>query len=195
MRLVIFLSFILLTLGGGGWYVYNRLSAAFPQSLVQHKLFIISYIFILFSFIIGKTLEYNKFYTISEPLLKFGAYSLGFMFYGFLAVVLIDLLRLANYFIPFFQVFIKEHSGQVRFFTGIGVIALVVLTVSYGIWNARQLRVKKLELTMNKPVEGMDTLRIAAVSDIHLGNMTGHRKLGKLINKMNEHKPDIILIA
>lgn len=195
MRLIIFLSVILLTLGGGGWYVYNRLSSAFPQSFVQHKLFIISYVFILFSFIIGKTLEYNKLYAISEPLLKFGAYSLGFMFYGFLAVILVDLLRVANYILPFFDSFLKEHYAQINYLTGIGVITLVALTVGYGIWNARHLRVKKHELVINKPVQGMDTLRIAAVSDIHLGNMTGHGKLGKLIDQVNSIRPDIILIA
>jgi len=195
MRIIIFLSIILLTLGGGGWYVYNRLSTAFPGSFVQHKLFIAGFIFVLFSFILGKTLEYNKLYFLSDPLLKFGAYSLGFMFYGFLAVVLVDIFRVIHYFVPFLPTFLRENPAQIRLITGISVIVLVTLTVAYGAWNARHLRVKNLELKVNKKVEGMDTLRIVAVSDIHLGNMTGHRKLGKLINKMNALKPDIILIA
>lgn len=195
MRIIIFLSIILLTLGGGGWYVYNRLSAAFPGSFVQSKLFIAGFIFVLFSFILGKTLEYNKLYFLSDPLLKFGAYSLGFMFYGFLAVVLVDLLRVIHYFVPFLPTFLHENPAQIRLITGISVIVLVTMTVAYGAWNARHLRVKSLELKVNKTVDGLDTLRIVAVSDIHLGNMTGHRKLGKLINKMNALKPDIILIA
>ncbi|HRQ31236.1 MAG TPA: metallophosphoesterase [Saprospiraceae bacterium] len=195
MRIIIFLSIILLTLGGGGWYVYNRLSSAFPGSFVQNKIFIAGFIFVLFSFILGKTLEYNKLYFLSDPLLKFGAYSLGFMFYGFLAVVLVDLFRVIHFFVPVLPTFLRENSTQIRLVIGISVIALVTLTVVYGAWNARYLRVKKLELKVNKKVEGIDTLHIVAVSDVHLGNMTGHGKLGKLINRMNSLKPDIVLIA
>lgn len=195
MRFVIFFSFILLILGGGGWYVYSRLSAAFPGSFVQTRLFIGLFIFVTFSFILGKVLEFNHFYAISQPLLKFGAYSLGFMFYGLIAVVLVDLLRLTNYFVPVFPAFIRENLVMARQVTGFVMIGLVILVSGYGIWNARYLRVKNLELTVNKKTEGLDTLRIAAVSDIHLGDMTGHGKLSKLIGKINALEPDIVLIA
>jgi predicted MPP superfamily phosphohydrolase len=195
MRFIIFFSFVLMVLGGGGWYVYSRLSLAFPGSFVQTRLFIGLFIFVAFSFILGKILEFNHFYAISQPLLKFGAYSLGFMFYGLIAVVLVDLLRMVNYFVPIYPAVVKDNMALARQVTGYVMIALVALVAVYGIWNARQLRVKKLELTVDKKVESLDTLRIAAVSDIHLGDMTGHGKLGNLIRKINELDPDIVLIA
>ena len=113
-------------------------------------------------------------------------------FYFLLIVVVIDLVRLINHWFPFFQLITDNYVKlkQVTFFVSIGI---VLVTVLYGYINACSFRVRKLDLTIAKQTN-MKKMNIVAVSDIHLGTIVGRKRFYKIVNKINELNPDLILL-
>jgi len=74
----------------------------------------------------------------------------------------------------------------------VGVVALVVIA---GFINARNPRIKKLELHIAKSVTGEKSLNVVMASDIHLGTLIAKRKANRLVETINSLHPDIVLFA
>jgi predicted MPP superfamily phosphohydrolase len=124
-----------------------------------------------------------------------GSFWLGAMVYFILAALLIDFARLINHFIPFFpQVFYADYQ-KTKLIALFITIGLVVLTVTAGFINARNPRVRSLDLHIAKKARGEKTLKIAMASDIHLGTLVGKRGASRLVTMINDLHPDIILLA
>ena len=71
---------------------------------------------------------------------------------------------------------------------GIAAIAIVVAATIYSIANAMTIYIRKIEL--NAPVN----MRIVQISDLHIGS-TGGRFISRVMDNVNELKPDIVLIT
>jgi predicted MPP superfamily phosphohydrolase len=63
-----------------------------------------------------------------------------------------------------------------------------------GFINAVIPSVKEYNIKINKPAGEIKTLRIAAVSDIHLGSVIRKRSMKKLSSILKDLKPDLILL-
>ncbi|MCD4692638.1 MAG: metallophosphoesterase [Calditrichales bacterium] len=110
-----------------------------------------------------------------------------------LIVIAIDLVRLVNYVIPFIPESMKSlEFRRIIFWSSVGLVSLLLLT---GFINALIPRIKTLELTIDKKVEGMQEINIAFASDIHLGTLIGPRRTNKIIQRINDLKPDLILLG
>jgi len=70
-----------------------------------------------------------------------------------------------------------------------GLLALALL--GYGFIEARQLQVNEIKITTPKLASGQVT--IAQISDLHLGIMLGDKFLDRVIDKLRELKPDIVV--
>jgi len=127
-----------------------------------------------------------------EGLTQVGAYWLAFMFYFLLVITTVDLLRLINHFV---QVIPSEIKRNINPALGLGVVILVVGIVSYGAWNARHPQVNHYDLMIAKQAGPLKQLHVVMVSDIHLGTIVHNGALTKLVNTVNELKPDLILFA
>ncbi len=76
---------------------------------------------------------------------------------------------------------------------------LITLSVSSlfiiaGFINAVIPVTKEYNITINKSAGEIKTLRIAAVSDIHLGSIIRKRSIKKLSGMLKDIKPDIVLL-
>jgi len=74
----------------------------------------------------------------------------------------------------------------------------LLLTISlliYGYINYQHPKKQVINLSINKPLKGVDKLKIVAVSDLHLGFGTSDSRLKKNIDLINAENPDIILIG
>lgn len=75
-----------------------------------------------------------------------------------------------------------------------GALGLTLCLLLYGYFNYKHLKTKEYSITVKKTMP-VSSVRIVAVSDIHLGLGTGKRALAGYINRINEQRPDIILIG
>lgn len=72
------------------------------------------------------------------------------------------------------------------------VMAIGVAGVVFGVLNARILRVREVEI----PAEGRDgDLTIAHLSDIHIGSVYGKGFLSRVVDRVNDLAPDLVLIT
>lgn len=63
-----------------------------------------------------------------------------------------------------------------------------------GYINYLHPKVNRIRIEVDKPIAG-DSMRIVAVSDLHLGYGTGKERLKKFVDMINSENPDIILIV
>jgi predicted MPP superfamily phosphohydrolase len=146
------------------------------------------------SFIGGRLLENVWLSAVSDVLVWMGAFWIAAMLYFFLSLLLLDLLRLVNHWVPFFPSFVTAHPSTAK-----GVVALVItgsilLLLAAGHVNARIPRVQTLHLTIPKKVQGLETLNVVAASDIHLGSIIGKKRLDSMVARINALNPDLVLL-
>ncbi len=154
----------------------------------------IGFFIVASSFIGGRLLENVWLSDVSDVLVWMGAFWIAAMLYFFLSLLLLDLLRLVNHWVPFFPSFVTAHP-----LTAKGVVALVItgsilLLLAAGHVNARIPRVRTLHLTIPKKVQGLETLNVVAASDIHLGSMIGKKRLDSMVARINALNPDLVLL-
>ena len=63
----------------------------------------------------------------------------------------------------------------------------------YGYYEAKKLWVEKLIIRTPKLPHGVDRIKIAQISDLHLGIITGDKTLHKVIKEIEDAEPDLIV--
>jgi len=120
-----------------------------------------------------------------------GAFWLGMLYYLFMVTILIDIVCAINKRWKFLSPTLINHPTI--------IVTLVFCTtlslITYGAWNARHPLTHNYEITIPKTAGSLKTLQVVMVSDIHLGNIIDNRRLIKLINRINQLEPDIVLLA
>ena len=71
------------------------------------------------------------------------------------------------------------------------VLSLVVNI--YGYFEARHLCIERLVIRTSKLPEGLKRIRVAQISDLHLGIILQDKILNKVIRKLEAEKPDIVV--
>ena len=195
MRFIIFFSIFFLLFGLAGYYVYTRTNQAFSGTFSDSVTFLILYIFFLSSFFIGKLVEVYSIGFFSNTLVKIGSIGAGIFLYALLFVIFFDFIRLINYIIPFYPVFITADYQKTKLIVGIITLSIISVIIIAGYINAKNPKIRNLDITINKKQIGFDKLNIVAVSDIHLGTMVNKTKIKRLIHNIKQLNPDLALIA
>ncbi|MDQ8733240.1 metallophosphoesterase [Paenibacillus sp. LHD-38] len=75
----------------------------------------------------------------------------------------------------------------------IAILLMIILLVR-GTWNAWSPIIRTYRVQVPKPAGQMKKLRIAMASDLHLGTIVGNKHLQRLLSKVEQIKPDLILL-
>ncbi len=73
------------------------------------------------------------------------------------------------------------------------ILLLVVIAGFYGFMEALNIRVEKVTIESEKLSPGMEPVRVAQVSDIHLGLMNRQGKLADIVLKLHVLEPDLLV--
>lgn len=192
---IIFLTIVLTVYFLTNYYIFSRGLQALPKDGIYRSVYIAVMLFFIFAYPAGRFLERLINRGISEFLIHVGAYYLAIMVFALFLVLLIDIVRLGNHFFHFFPDSWYHLNSKIKWISFLFVAGFVIIITAIGSWNARTIKVKKLNLEVNKTTNSLNKLNIALVSDIHLGTIIHNSKLEKIVDKINELKPDIILLA
>lgn len=163
--------------------------------IINKSIFLTVFLTLSISIIAGKILERIWISKVTDILVWIGSFWLAAFIYFLIFILFIDFLRLINHIVPYFPSFITSNFEKTKFITSMIIVGIVIILIVSGYINAINPRIKTLELNINKKVDGIKSLNIVAVSDIHLGTIVGNRRTVRLINKINSLKPDIVLFA
>lgn len=188
---LIFFGVVILIYALVNYYLYVRGLQVFSLSQPLRRWYIAIFIILASSFIFGAVLERNFSSAFSEWIYRVGVFWLAFMLYFTLALVLIDIVRIINYFFPF----ISPFSEMKKLRLGFIVIGIVSFIVVLGHINALIINVKQIQLNIDKEVSGKKELKVLMASDLHLGALIGERREMQLIDIIKNTEPDLVLLC
>jgi uncharacterized protein len=185
-----FLSFFSIALGLYALvnaYIFIRLSHAVPEDCWFHPVFLPLFIFVALSYIAGQFLEHKSSTFVSSMLTWIGSFWLGAITWFLPIFIVIDLLKLV---LGLFSFHFLQGTEAAQM-TTISVIVIVFVAMFIGFLNARNIRVKPLSIKIDKSSQ---PLRIAAISDMHMGSLIGRSRVQQMVRKINSIKPDLVLM-
>jgi len=145
------------------------------------------------SYVVGRVLERFAISYFTDFLTWVGSFWLAAMLYLFLIVLVFDIVRLSDLLFNWFPGFF--YTAQFKSTLLYSVLSLVTVIVIIGHINAINPRVTRLNLNIEKEANGLEELKIALVSDVHLGTVIGPRRSARLVREIDNLHPDLILLA
>lgn len=194
LLIIIFIGLFFTLYGLVNFYIFMRGVQAIPEGSTLRSAYSILFWIVACSFVVGRLLERVWPGMLSDTLVWLGSFWIAAMLYFFLVVLILDILRAFNHFFPFFPEAVTAQYVQVKYILAafmIGVIAIVLLV---GHINAIFPRIKHLQFTIHKRVEGVKSLNIVMASDIHLGTIVGRNRIDHIVEEINQLHPDVVLL-
>lgn len=176
--------FFLIIMGaylGGNIYIYIRMMQTLSGVALPLRI-LLSFLFwamalMLFVSMLMRDIQIPT--TIAKAMFNLGSIWMVFTLYMVLALILFDCAKI---FMP---------TMRWSFLYALGLTAALLI---YGYYNYRHPNIEKIDITLDKPFNG-EEIRIAAISDVHLGNGTDKQALQRYVDVINAQKPDLILIC
>lgn len=130
-----------------------------------------------------------------ERLLKLtGNYWLGVMLYALPVIAVADVIRLILQRAK--RIGWSEQAGRKRLaVAGTVCIAAVAVLCIAGAVNARIVRTTDYEITVRKDAGELEGLNIVLAADLHMGYNVGCSQIEKMVDRINEQNPDIVVLA
>jgi len=75
----------------------------------------------------------------------------------------------------------------------LGIAAAATLIVGWAAIEAANVRIRRITVPTAKLAPGTSPIRIVQVSDVHLGLLVGKRRLGGILERVREAKPDLLV--
>lgn len=142
---------------------------------------------IAYAYIIGRLAYRTPLKPAAEALKLIGSYWFAVLEYAVLILPPANILSL-----------ILKAAGAEKpvYIIAVGCIAILLMAILLvrGSWNAWSPIIRTYYVQVPKPAGKMKKLRIAMASDLHLGTIVGNRHLKRLVNKVEQIKPDLILL-
>lgn len=148
------------------------------------------YLFLALSPILAFLLPRSQFAVFIR---RISTYWMGIMLYTLMFIALFDLLRI---------VATRTRLKGTKLFSRVGVIsvgslvaACAVAVCLYGLLNARNIKTKEYNVSVNKSCGDIDKLKVVLVADLHMGYAIGEKHIDKMVEKINAEQPDLVIIA
>lgn len=114
--------------------------------------------------------------------------------YILLSLLLIDILRLVNYY-AHIVTFTKQNLPLVKFYVGSAVLFLTIGLMVYGRYHATDIKVRTYNFTLPKKQSELTHLKVAFLSDLHFTSILNTQLSRKISGLIAEHKPDLVLLG
>jgi uncharacterized protein len=181
---LMFLGVFLLVYGGAHFYIWWRLVHPFGldgTALWLMRLLFVA-LFVSFPLIHFAFRERDGSFITSAAFVS--SVWMGMVIYFVLVTYCIDLVRL--YFL----------SGGLSTNTMItSIVAIVVAITIYGLAEARAIGITNLNVAMPNLPAHLAGMKIAQISDVHMGLIVRGPRLEKIVSMINELNPDLIVIT
>jgi uncharacterized protein len=190
-QIIIFLTIVLAIYSFANIYIFFKGYNSIQAFRIFRFWYVIIFILLASTFILGKILEARHSSVLSDILNIIGGFWMAFMLYGFMFLFLSEIIILA------LRIPGIVNSGNIllyRKWAYVGTLLISFILIAGGFVNAVIPHVKSYNITIGKPAGGLKNIRIAAVSDIHLGSIIRKRSIIKLSEILKKQEPDLVLL-
>ncbi len=190
---IMFLLVIFTIYGGLHLYLYGKIKAAFPLDPWRQAAVLIVLAALFLAPIAVRLAERAAHEHLAQGLAWIGYLWMGFVFLFFAASLCLDVARLC--------LWMSGHvlkTDLVRFLPAPrGALLLPTFLalgiVVYGYWEAKSIRLERLELRSAKLNPVAARLRIVQISDVHLGMIGAGERMARIVPLVKEARPDILI--
>lgn len=186
---IIFVSIFLTIYTLANYYLFTKGYRILPDKANYRYIYTIVFIFFAAQFILSRILLLINVPFLSNIVFTLAGIWLAVMLYFFLIALCVDLVRFANYFFHFLPD-LTPYKFNI-FLVLVGCVSCLLLI---GNINAKSPKIKTLDLPIVKK-STLSNLKIAMVSDIHFGTTVNAKDIQKMMNKIKDENPDILLVA
>lgn len=184
--ILILFSALNIYIGIKGYYLLYSL-LPFSNKYIYWSVFII----IASSFIVGQVGRRFMPKLVANFFEIVGSYWLAAFEYFIIIYILIDI-----------GIFLVSHTGISKgiannntVFLNLFILVFVIGILAYGTYHAKDTKILKEQVTIDKKAGSIKELNIVMVSDIHLGEMVGISRLTKMVDEINSLNPDVVLLV
>ncbi len=176
-------------------YLFVRGWQALPKLIILRVVYSLVFLFFTSSILIGFYFKsWFPFSVVNFFKAVEGFWVLFFLFF-LSSAVLADFLRILHHFFHFFPAWlIKNWQLAKQFYFYSALIILIIITI-IGFSKFAHPQITDLNIVLNKNTDKKHDILIVAISDVHIGNIIGKKRLAKWIKIINQQNPDLILIA
>lgn len=119
-----------------------------------------------------------------------------FTLYTVAGLILADIILVAGRLFNLKTFATQPLRTRYRRYSFWSIFTLVIIVLSIGYYRYQHPSTQVFNIVINKPLRsGGKTLRIVAVSDVHLGYGTDKRQLQRYVKMINDRNPDLVLIG
>lgn len=188
LPIIFVVTFMTFLIGLGHFVIYKSFLAIFDIT-ISRVINIARIFFILgsFSFVIMTILtnySYNKLFSF---LYEVSAVWIGTVYFLFIASILFIIVGEIGSIFSISN-FVIRTLGMILIFMGLGVSI-------YGVIHTYHLNVVNYTVKINNLPENWNNKKIVMFADTHFGNIRNVHFGEKLVQKINEQSPDLVLIA
>lgn len=193
-QMLLFFLIVFTVYAGVNSYIFLRGWQALPATSSLRTWYAVLFLVLSLSFIIGRVLENYWLSVVSDLFVWIGSFWLAALAYFVLASLAVDLMRLLGILLP---LHLPEYGDPVRMrqLGLFAVVFIVLLVIAGGFWNARTPRIHRFSVAVAKQTQGIHSLRMVVVSDVHLGTIIGRDRLARIVEQINDLRPDLVLFA
>jgi len=197
--MILFIAIYFLIYGAIHFYFYQKLRAARAAFSPEWKLNLLIILLLLLMFLaplLIHGLEKAGLAFFGRILAYIGYTWLGIIFLFLSVSLLLDLYNLVlslTSHIAGVNLSNINLSLPYRFCVLCVPFALALLISVYGFFEARNLRIERITIESPKIPPEVGEIRIAQISDVHLGLIVGERRLKQIINILKSEAPDMIV--
>lgn len=175
-----------------GLRVWQNLGSLIP--FLNSRVYWILFWIVACSFIIARLGEEYIPGNIESFIVVIGDYYMAAMLYLLIILPIIDLIGLGGKRFGLIPQKIKENNILVSYF-GILVLVSLIGLLAYGTWNAKHIKISHYNVNVEKKAGNLKQLKIAMISDSHLGEIVNNKRLQSIVEKINSISPDLVLMV
>jgi hypothetical protein len=169
---------------------FHRLRLAFSIRGWSMALVGVFFLLMILSPMISRILE-TRGHDFVARLAAFSGYTwMGFIFFAFLGSLCLYGLdafsRGVQLLFPGFHLFSQKAMMT-------GMLGLIFILIGYGAYEAQDIQTERLEIPTTRLPAGVDSIRIVQITDIHLGIINRDAFLKKVMDRVREEKPDMLV--
>lgn len=190
MKSIFFIVFIALYLAGN-YYVFYRAWVAMPPSTIGYSILIaIAAIVIISPILFFSVGDYLPIW-LSSTLYTIGTSWICIFLYALLFNLIKDLIRISH-LIPQDALHKYTRDNWAGFTLMVGFVLMLMIC---GYLKYRTKDRVEIVVNVEKKIEKKDSLKVVAISDLHLGYSISANELKGWVETINKEKPDIVIIA
>jgi uncharacterized protein len=188
LLMILFLLTVLCLYGGINFYVFFRARNIFNFSGAIQILLLFLLVLLILAPVIVRLAEHVHLEKTARVIAYIGYLWMAFVFLLFFLNISLDILRfIAGFFYPG-----AKNAQFIKIIFAVAALVSIGLVV-YGFFDAQRIRIKKLEIHTNNILAGGGKIRIAQISDVHVGLIVRGDRLESIIDLVRQTNPDILI--